>query len=160
MSTYIFIKCSHLMNISGWHKLKSDSAIELLAKYWWLILLRVNYNSAGRSHRAVKSGPMWEEKGNSSTQQPAIFSLCLDVAVHVKNKEFEYVVTEKGRKGLTFPLGVQNLKLPQVDSNLVCFVNPNSYTNCLIYQIFVFQETMFFKSGSFLTTRVYFSCFP
>lgn len=79
----------------------------------------------------------------------------------MKNNESEYVVIEKGWRGLTFPLGAQHLKLPQADSNLVCFVNPNSYTSCLVYQIFVLQETMFLKSGSFLTTVVYFSyCFP
>lgn len=159
MSTYLFIKCSHL-NISGWHKLKTDSAIELLAKYWWLILLRVNYNSAGRSHRAVKSGPVWE-KGNSSTQQPAIFSLCLDVAVHIKNNESESVVIEKGRGGLTFPLGVQNLKLPQANSNLVYFVNPNSFPSCLVYQIFCPPGNSVFKKWFIPNYNCLFQlCFP
>lgn len=36
-SEYIFIKCSHLMNISRCTELKFGSAIELLANYWWLI---------------------------------------------------------------------------------------------------------------------------
>lgn len=36
-SEYIFIKCSHLMNISRCIELKFGSAIELLANYWWLI---------------------------------------------------------------------------------------------------------------------------
>lgn len=63
----------------------------------------------------------------------------------MKNKESEYFIIEKGRKGLNFPLGVQNVKLKQANSNLVCFVNPNSCTRCFVNQTFSFHATMFLK---------------
>ena len=69
VSTYILTKCSYLMNISGYTEAKFDRAIELLAKYWWFILLRVNYDSAKKQ---LKGSEEWASvRGKGKQLHPA-----------------------------------------------------------------------------------------